>query len=43
MTIENDLLIATETSTGKVIFSYDINKKISDYLNSKKKKLNLKA
>ena len=43
MTIDNDLLIATETSTGKVIFSYDINKKISDYLNSKKEKVEFKS
>ena len=43
MTIDNDLLIATETSTGKVIFFYDINKKISDYLNSKKEKVEFKS
>ena len=41
-TIDNNYLIATETETGKIIFSYNINKKISEFLDIKEKKLNLK-
>ena len=39
----NNLLISVQISTGKIIYSYDINQLISDYLNSKKKnvKVNL--
>ena len=35
----NNLLISVQISTGKIIYSYEINKLISDYLNSKKKKV----
>ena len=34
----NDLLIATDLNSGTIIFSYDINQKISEFLNSKKEK-----
>ena len=34
----NNLLISVQISTGKIIYSYEINKLISDYLNSKKRK-----
>ena len=36
-------MISVQISTGKIIYSYDINQLISDYLNSKKKnvKVNL--
>jgi outer membrane protein assembly factor BamB len=40
--VENDLLIATDLNSGKIIFSYDINQKISKFLNTKKKKVELK-
>ncbi len=42
-TIDNNLLIATELNNGKVIFSYDINEKISNYLNVKKRKVEFKT
>ena len=42
-TIDNNLLIATELDNGKVIFSYDINEKISNYLNVKKRKVEFKT
>ena len=35
----NNLLISVQISTGQIIYSYEINKLISDYLNSKKKKV----
>ncbi len=35
----NNLLISVEISTGKIIYSYDINQLISDHLKSKKKKI----
>ena len=37
----NNLLISIQISTGKIIYSYEINQLISDYLNSKKKKINV--
>ena len=39
----NNFLISVQISTGKIIYSYEINQLISDYLNSKKKtvKVNL--
>ena len=39
----NDLLIATDLNSGTIIFSYDINQKISEFLNSKKKKVEIKG
>ena len=35
---DNDLLIAFDFESGKIIYSYDINEKISLFLNTKKKK-----
>ena len=35
----NNFLISVQISTGKIIYSYEINKLISDYLKSKKKKV----
>ena len=37
--VDNDLLIATDLNSGQIIFSYDINQKISEFLNTKKKKV----
>ncbi len=39
---KNDLLISLNLNTGKIIFSHDINKKISSFLNTKKKKAEFK-
>ena len=33
---ENNLLISLNLTTGKILYSYNINQKIADYLNSKK-------
>ena len=41
-TVSNNLLIATAYETGKIIFSYDINQKIAEYLSNKKRKVELK-
>ena len=35
----NDLLISMDLETGKIIYALDINQKIADFLNTKKKKL----
>tara|TARA_E500000178_G_scaffold346910_1_gene399314 strand:+ start:1610 stop:2935 length:1326 start_codon:yes stop_codon:yes gene_type:complete len=35
---KNDLLIAMDLVSGEIIYSYDINKKIADFLDTKKKK-----
>lgn len=42
-TIDNNLLIATEINSGKIVFSYDINQKISERLKIKKKKVQFKS
>ncbi len=42
-TIDNDFLIATGLKTGKILFSYNINQKISDYLNVKRKKVEFQS
>ena len=42
-TIDNNFLIATELNTGKILFSYNINQKISDYLNIKRKKVEFQS
>lgn len=39
---KNDFLISLNLNTGKIIFSHDINKKISSFLNTKKKKAEFK-
>ena len=39
---KNDFLISFNLNTGKIIFSHDINKKISSFLNTKKKKAEFK-
>ena len=39
---KNDLLICLNLNNGEIIYSYDINEKISNFLNTKKKKVNLK-
>ena len=39
---ENNLLIAVDIKKKQIIYSYDINEKISKYLNIKKKKVDLK-
>ena len=36
---DNDLLISFDLKRGKIIYSYDINEKISSFLNTKRKKL----
>ena len=38
----NNLLISVQISTGKILYSYNINQLISDYLKSKKKKVQIK-
>lgn len=35
---KNDLLVSLDLKSGDYIFSYDLNQKIADYLNTKKKK-----
>ena len=37
----NNFLISVQVSSGKIIYSYEINQLISDYLNIKKKKVNI--
>ncbi len=39
---KNNLLISLNLVTGKILYSYDINQKIADYLNSKKRKVEVK-
>ena len=39
---ENNYLILVEISTGKIIYSYEITELIADYLESKKKNINIK-
>ena len=41
-TIDNNFLIASDINTGKIIFSYNINQKISDFLNIKRKSVDIK-
>ena len=36
---KNNLLVSMELSTGKIIYSYNINEKIAKFLNSKKRTL----
>ena len=40
---KNDLLISIELSKGELIYSLDLNKKISEFLNTKKKKAQFKS
>ena len=35
---KNNLLIATDLNSGEIVYSYNINKKIADFLNLKKHK-----
>ena len=39
---KNNLLICMDIVSGNIIYSYDINEKIADFINTKKEKLNLK-
>ena len=39
---KNDLLISMNMETGKIIYSLNVNQKISDFLNTKKKKVSYK-
>ena len=39
---KNNLLISLNLATGKILYSYDINQKIADYLKSKKRKVEVK-
>ena len=39
---KNDFLISFNINNGKIIYSYDINKKISEFLNTRKKKVKFK-
>ena len=39
---KNNYLISVQISTGKIIYSYEINQLISNYLKSKKKEINIK-
>ena len=41
--IHNNLLVATDLNNGIIIYSYDINQLIADFLNSKKKEVEFKA
>ncbi|MDC1092659.1 hypothetical protein OAS35_00975 [Pelagibacteraceae bacterium] len=41
--IHNNLLVATDLNNSKIIYSYDINQLIADFLNSKKKEVEFKA
>ena len=38
----NNFLIVSDINSGKIIYSYNINQKISDYLNIKKKSVDIK-
>ena len=40
---KNDFLISLDLKTGKIIYSYDINKKISEFLDTKKKRAEFKS
>ena len=40
---KNNFLISLNLNTGKIIFSYDINKKISEFLDTKKKRAEFKS
>ena len=39
---KNDFLISLNLNTGKIVYSYDINKKISEFLDTKKKRAEFK-
>ena len=39
----NNLLISIDFNTGKIIYSYEITSKISEFLNTKKNKINIKS
>ncbi len=39
---DNNLLISLNLTTGKIIYSYNINQKIADYLNSKKRQVEVR-
>jgi len=39
---KNNYLVSVQISTGKIIYSYEINQLISNYLKSKKKEINIK-
>ena len=39
---KNDLLVCIDLTSGKIIYSYDINKKIANFLKIKKNKVNVK-
>ena len=43
LTTKNGLLIALSLNNGKILYSYDVNKKISEYLDIKKKKTEFKS
>ena len=40
---KNNFLISLNLNTGKIIYSYDINKKISEFLDTKKKRAEFKS
>ena len=42
MATKNNLLIAMDLNDGSIIYSYNINQKIAEYLNIKKKKISIK-
>ena len=42
MITKNKFLLAMNINTGNIIYSYDLNSKVSDFLNIKKDKLNIK-
>ena len=41
--LDNNLLIATELDTGKILFSTNINKKIAEFLNTKEKRVEFQS
>ena len=40
---KNDLLICEDFNTGKILYSYDINKLVANFLNTKKKDITIKT
>ena len=40
---KNDLLICVDFNTGKILYSYDINKLVANFLNTKKKDITIKT
>ena len=39
---KNNFLVSMDLESGKIIYSYDISQKVANFINSKKKKLEIK-